>query len=451
MGLFNMPQIDMSSLNNENYQKKIANYLMMMNEQLRYMFGNIDTDNMTNVYNNTITGMQEGIQSLVKGLDGSYSLISQTADEIRMEVSSGLEGSRSLITQTASEIRSEVSSSITTLDGKIQNNTSKITQTATEIRSEVSSTFSNYSTTVQMNSVISQTASSITSQVSQTYATKTNLSVVEQTANKISWLVKSGTSSSNFTLTDRALQLVAAEISIQGYVTLTNLKTSGQTIINGGNITTGTLDCSKITVSNLSADSITTGTLSAARIGTGTLDCSKITVSNLSASVITTGTLNAGRIGAGTLDCSKITVSNLSADSITTGTLNAARIGTGTLDCSKITVSNLSADSITSGALSINYIKMNSYLVMNMGSSSNYLRIGGTNYQYVNGVEIGASSFNVMSDYAKLCPSGAMLGFFGSSGSQKKTVSNPSSSADATEVRSKLIELLNAFRSYGII
>ena len=391
MGLFNMPQIDMSSLNNENYQKKIANYLMMMNEQLRYMFGNIDTDNMTNVYNNTITGMQEGIQSLVKGLDGSYSLISQTADEIRMEVSSGLEGSRSLITQTASEIRSEVSSSITTLDGKIQNNTSKITQTATEIRSEVSSTFSNYSTTVQMNSVISQTASSITSQVSQTYATKTNLSVVEQTANKISWLVKSGTSSSNFTLTDRALQLVAAEISIQGYVTLTNLKTSGQTIINGGNITTGTLDCSKITVSNLSADSITTGTLS------------------------------------------------------------AARIGTGTLDCSKITVSNLSADSITSGALSINYIKMNSYLVMNMGSSSNYLRIGGTNYQYVNGVEIGASSFNVMSDYAKLCPSGAMLGFFGSSGSQKKTVSNPSSSADATEVRSKLIELLNAFRSYGII
>lgn len=71
-------------------------------------------------------------------------------------------------------------------------------------------------------------------------------------------------------------------------------------------ITTGTLDASKVTVSNLSASSITTGTL----------DASRVTVTNLSASAITTGTL----------DASKVTVTNLSANSITSGTINADNI-----------------------------------------------------------------------------------------------------------------------------
>ena len=66
-------------------------------------------------------------------------------------------------------------------------------------------------------------------------------------------------------------------------------------------IATGTLDCSKITVSHLSASSIDTGTLSASYIKSGTLDCSLMTVSNLSASSINTGTLNANLIKAGTI------------------------------------------------------------------------------------------------------------------------------------------------------
>ena len=53
-------------------------------------------------------------------------------------------------------------------------------------------------------------------------------------------------------------------------------------------ITAGTLDCSKITVSNLDAGAITTGTL----------DASTITVTNLNAASITAGTLNVDRIAA---------------------------------------------------------------------------------------------------------------------------------------------------------
>jgi hypothetical protein len=56
-------------------------------------------------------------------------------------------------------------------------------------------------------------------------------------------------------------------------------------------ITTGTLDASKITVTNLDAGSITTGTL----------DASHITVTNLNASSITAGTLNVDRIAAGSI------------------------------------------------------------------------------------------------------------------------------------------------------
>lgn len=56
-------------------------------------------------------------------------------------------------------------------------------------------------------------------------------------------------------------------------------------------ITTGTLDASKINVTNLDAGSITTGTL----------DASNITVTNLNASSITAGTLNVDRIAAGSI------------------------------------------------------------------------------------------------------------------------------------------------------
>lgn len=73
-----------------------------------------------------------------------------------------------------------------------------------------------------------------------------NISTVSQTANKINWLVKSGTSASDFTLTDRAISLVADNIDLTGYVTFSALSTTGQTTINGSNITTGTITADRI-------------------------------------------------------------------------------------------------------------------------------------------------------------------------------------------------------------
>lgn len=194
----------------------------------------------------------------------------------------------SAIAQSASNITSSVSStyatkkSVTDLQTNLTTNysttstmNSAINQKADSITSSVSSTYQtksdmkNYPTTTQMNSAINQKADSITSTVSSTYATKTELnnetlalensiSTVSQTANKINWLVKSGTSSSNMTLTDKVYSLISSNINLtadhinlHGYVTANNgfsIDTNGNmTARNGtfsGNITGSTFSSS---------------------------------------------------------------------------------------------------------------------------------------------------------------------------------------------------------------
>jgi hypothetical protein len=56
--------------------------------------------------------------------------------------------------------------------------------------------------------------------------------IATQTADKFSWLVKSGTSSSNFELTDKTAMLVAEKINYKGLVTFSGLNTDLQNTIN---------------------------------------------------------------------------------------------------------------------------------------------------------------------------------------------------------------------------
>lgn len=128
--------------------------------------------------------------------------------------------------------------------------------------------------------------------------------IANQTASKFEWIVKSGTSASNFTLTDRTAQLVADSINLKGLVKFTGLDSSTQskidlpndtitkwsddtidedvTIINGGYIRAGTIDLKRLNVDNIfstgntvmniinsqeiNADRITSGTIVANRL-----------------------------------------------------------------------------------------------------------------------------------------------------------------------------------------
>ena len=59
--------------------------------------------------------------------------------------------------------------------------------------------------------------------------------IANQTASKFQWIVKSGNSATNFTLTDRTAQLVADSINLKGLVTFKGLDSSTQKKINDAN------------------------------------------------------------------------------------------------------------------------------------------------------------------------------------------------------------------------
>ena len=105
--------------------------------------------------------------------------------------------------------------------------------------------------------------------------------IATQTADKFNWIVKSGTSETDFTLTDRTATLVSDYINLNGLVTfngldgntqteiekaqgiMNNIYTTNTTTIDGGKITTGSITADKINVADLFAQDITaTGTIS---------------------------------------------------------------------------------------------------------------------------------------------------------------------------------------------
>ena len=111
--------------------------------------------------------------------------------------------------------------------------------TSTSIIQSVSTTLQDYSTTTQMQSAIELRAGSITQSVSeQINGVTQNMSQLTQTANMINWIVKSGDSASNFTITDRLASLISPNIDMTGYVTFHSLLDPEDiTTINGGALT----------------------------------------------------------------------------------------------------------------------------------------------------------------------------------------------------------------------
>lgn len=119
-------------------------------------------------------------------------------------------------------------------------------------------------------------------------------------------------------LSSESATISANKVNLNGYVTVTDLSTSGSTTINGDNITTGTIN----------ADLITTGTLDASNVNIINLNANNITSGTINASDITITNINADNITSGMLDASNVTITNLNADNITSGTINTNRINT---------------------------------------------------------------------------------------------------------------------------
>ena len=145
----------------------------------------------------------------------------------------------------------DISTQVRSLDKKITNDyittadcNTKINQISESIKLEANATYAtktmlgDYATTAKMNAAITVAASGIKQEVSEDYATKTSLSQTEQKADKITWLIKSGTSAANMTFTAEMYKLLADNIVLSGkHITL-----DGDTVVSTG----FTLSCDRL-------------------------------------------------------------------------------------------------------------------------------------------------------------------------------------------------------------
>ena len=196
-GGIQLPKISENTLDDRKERKQILNYLALLDEKLRYMFQNIDIEeNLSEESKGMFLEMGQEIKNLVQDTDGKFSMLTQTVDGINLLVSDPDKG-LSAISQKADSISSEVAN----LSGQV----SSVTQTANGLQSTVKSLGDDLD---DLDDTIS---------------------TVKQTADKIEWIVESGTSASRMTLTDEFLEIVSDNITIKADIDLYGFMTVWRT------------------------------------------------------------------------------------------------------------------------------------------------------------------------------------------------------------------------------
>ena len=152
-------------------------------------------------------------------------------------------------------------------------------------------------------------------------------------------------------------------------------------------ITSGTLDASKATITNINASNINTGTLNGNTVSVTNLNASNITSGTLNGNNVSVTNLNASNITSGTLNGNNVSVTNINASNINSGDLNCDRLNGGTISGQTISGGSISGTSIsgatiTGGTININSdrFKVSQYgqvTILTQGSSSSddYLKI----------------------------------------------------------------------------
>jgi hypothetical protein len=183
----------------------MKSYLRQFKEQIELILMNIDSDNMSEKFEDNLF---EGFSKRMKD-SKTMSEITQTAGMIKMAVKD-LEGSMASLTLTVNGIESEVYDS-------------------------------------QGNSRITQTANAIVAEANRATGAEGNLSgriAVLPASVSISASADGKTASFQLTATKEgggSIVMSSDTITFTGLVSFTNLQTSGQTVINGGNISTGSI------------------------------------------------------------------------------------------------------------------------------------------------------------------------------------------------------------------
>ena len=248
------------------------------------------TGKVTDYVSTTVTDSTKDLVTGLETVNGSIETINSKQANFELTLS-GFATDVSDLEKTVE--KKADGSALSTLSNTVSNLSSNLDGFKTSVSStyttktELSNTLGSYSTTKQMNSAIEATKTAITSSVSETYSTKaelttatgkitaletwkqeasqkitkdgivstvgtyyakdTDLTAAEnritsveskatQIADKFNWIVKSGTSSTDFTITDRLISLATARIDLSA-TNLVSIISGGSAKIQAKNIT----------------------------------------------------------------------------------------------------------------------------------------------------------------------------------------------------------------------
>lgn len=248
------------------------------------------TGKVTDYVSTTVTDSTKDLVTGLETVNGSIETINSKQANFELTLSgfatdvSNLE--KTVEKKADGSALSTLSSTVSNLSSNLDGFKTSVSSTYTT-KTELSNTLGSYSTTKQMNSAIEASKTAITSSVSETYSTKaelttatgkitaletwkqeasqkitkdgivstvgsyyakdTDLTAAEnritsvetkatQTADKFNWIVKSGTSATDFTITDRLISLATARIDLSA-TNLVNIISGGSAKIQAKNIT----------------------------------------------------------------------------------------------------------------------------------------------------------------------------------------------------------------------
>jgi len=234
--------LDGGNMSNEQLTKEVQ-YLQdqytVMKKTYEDLFYNLDYDNLSPNFRLTMDKFSLTFSEVFPDGAKNESAFVMTATQIVLAASAERDYVTNLL-DTQYYTHEQTWAQITIESDNIKSAVETTYQTKTDAGTQTSTFLSS----------ISQSATDILSVVSNTYETiggvDSKVSTVQQTADKINWIVASGTSASNFTLTSQMATLIADKINLTGYVTFDSLQYPGTTTINGANIVTGTIKADKI-------------------------------------------------------------------------------------------------------------------------------------------------------------------------------------------------------------
>ena len=233
------------------------------------------------------------IDSLFEEINGSSKTIKSTRVYFDSEKQT-LDAAFKSMTTTVDGLETSQNSQgtqITAIQGQI---TSKVWQedintAVDEVEGEISTLSTKYTTLNQtvdgLTSTVGSHTTSINSLDTRVDASESNYT---QLSNKFSWMVKSGTSATNFTLTDRMAELTAEIVSLNADVK-----------VNGDMIVDGSVSAKKIDVDDLFAQDIT---------ATGSIN--GMTIISTDGSAVGTVRIENGSILVGNPDSSSVGAAN---------------------------------------------------------------------------------------------------------------------------------------------